>query len=550
MNLILHLIRKDFRHLRVLLAVWLGLAILQAVLIGSGLHTRASDMKFLFALSQFIGLLSLLKTLLLIMVVSQLVQSDSTVGSTAFWLSRPISGRKLLASKSLFLVLTVIIPVFLVEALLLLSNGVTLTDTLRSIPQIVLFQLFLTAVPMMLAALTPNLPKLFLLGIIAVVAFYLFHLTFMVFQLATPRGDSVDRGASVAFSAMIGLFLLFLVGAAIVACHQYLTRRTTFSTILALSGVPLSVLLINFWTWDLWATEHQLSKGIVDPERVTVRLEEESLKLHRFPRQPPEGVVSLRGTIALGELPAGLLAIPRWISSSLSLPNNALIRSESPGLFTFTGPRPRSSYWPLFRKEAEALGQALGGVVFLDAGDRVRPRSPSPLLETSEDLYERHRDSNGVYSADVDFLVYKHQIATIRLEKDARYDRGSDHAAILQVDARSDRLRIDLSESNHNLTLDDWKARRYVLSNPSRREALLGRTHTVSLSSPSVLPPIPQTLDVRRSLLEFVPPSGGPPIDETWLRGAALVRVETINLGRFSKTLEIKDFVMARATGS
>ena len=112
MNLILHLIRKDFRHLRVLLAVWLGLAILQAVLIGSGLHTRASDMRFLFALSQFIGLLSLLKTLLLIMVVSQLVQSDSTVGSTAFWLSRPISGRKLLASKSLFLVLTVIIPVF------------------------------------------------------------------------------------------------------------------------------------------------------------------------------------------------------------------------------------------------------------------------------------------------------------------------------------------------------------------------------------------------------------------------------------------------------
>ena len=191
MNLILHLIRKDFRHLRVLLAVWLGLAILQAVLIGSGLHTRASDMRFLFALSQFIGLLSLLKTLLLIMVVSQLVQSDSTVGSTAFWLSRPISGRKLLASKSLFLVLTVIIPVVLVEALLLLSNGVTLTDTLRSIPQIVLFQLFLTAVPMMLAALTPNLPKLFLLGIIAVVAFYLFHLTFMVFQLATPRGDSV-----------------------------------------------------------------------------------------------------------------------------------------------------------------------------------------------------------------------------------------------------------------------------------------------------------------------------------------------------------------------
>ena len=111
MNLTLHLIRKDFRHLRVLLAAWLVLVILQAVLMGSGLHTRVSDMRFLFALSQFIGLLSLLKTLLLIVLVSQLVQSDSTIGSTAFWLSRPISGRKLLASKSIFLVLTVIMGI-------------------------------------------------------------------------------------------------------------------------------------------------------------------------------------------------------------------------------------------------------------------------------------------------------------------------------------------------------------------------------------------------------------------------------------------------------
>ena len=112
MNQIAHIIRKDLRHLRILLLVWLALMILQAVLTG-GAHTwkptllergLVDNIRGIHLLANLVAILSLLKFLLLTMIVSQLVQADSLVGNNAFWLTLPVSRGGLLASKSLFLV--------------------------------------------------------------------------------------------------------------------------------------------------------------------------------------------------------------------------------------------------------------------------------------------------------------------------------------------------------------------------------------------------------------------------------------------------------------
>ena len=162
MNLTLHMVGKDFRRLHVLfpLVGWWGLVILQGFLIST--YARLphqpppADMMLEFSITLLAWLVAFLKIGLLVLIVSQVVQQDSTVGSTAFWLSRPISGKWLLAGKSLFLALTVILPAFLTEVLLLLLHGVTLYDTVRSIPQILFFQCLVLALLMMLAALTRN----------------------------------------------------------------------------------------------------------------------------------------------------------------------------------------------------------------------------------------------------------------------------------------------------------------------------------------------------------------------------------------------------------
>ena len=107
MKLVLHIFRKDFRHLRVYLAGWLGLLIVAPFVV-----------TFEFRLQVFsIVLIAALKIVLLTLIISSLVHSDSLVGSRSFWLSRPVSPTQLLAAKLFFLAGTLIFPTLLVEVL-------------------------------------------------------------------------------------------------------------------------------------------------------------------------------------------------------------------------------------------------------------------------------------------------------------------------------------------------------------------------------------------------------------------------------------------------
>ena len=81
MNLVLHIVRKDFRHLRFYLAGWLGLVILRAAVIGYGpldSGTWDYDSFFYYELLAWFPQICLLP-----IMVARLVQDDSLAGSTA-----------------------------------------------------------------------------------------------------------------------------------------------------------------------------------------------------------------------------------------------------------------------------------------------------------------------------------------------------------------------------------------------------------------------------------------------------------------------------------
>ena len=238
MNLTLHIMGKDYRCLWPFLTLFYLLLIFHAALIGLG-AIIGPDVEALFlgiALTLLLALVFILKVCLLAVIVARLVQGDSTVGSTAFWLSRPVSGGRLLLSKSLFLMLTVIAPILLVESGLLGVHGVTLYDTFRSIPQIVLPALLATLLLIMLASLTSSLPRMVVLGILATVAVVLLSsaLAWLRLSLFTMGGLHTAGPLAIprAGSGWMAHFLLPLAVAGVVACYQFLTRRT------AVSGTP------------------------------------------------------------------------------------------------------------------------------------------------------------------------------------------------------------------------------------------------------------------------------------------------------------------------
>ena len=524
-----------------------------------------------FSITLLAWLVALLKIGLLVLIVSQLVQQDSTVGSTAFWLSRPISGKRLLAGKSLFLALTVILPALLTEVLLLLLHGVALYDTVRSIPQILLFQCLVLALLMMLAALTRNLSRLIFVGILAVVGLFLVQYIFSVllrwlglyvFQaqqnaLMQTIAGVVRRNRwddSLYFSGLIGFLLFLLVVALVVVAHQFLTRRTKKSMILASSVFPGVLLFMTFWTWDFWPDEYPLYEGILDPEKITARIQEKSLRIHRWHKPGREEGWLLHGYVTLDNLPAGLAVLPGRFTASLFSPSSeTLDQYRGSTSYDYRDRSPRFQRYregDLDTKKAALLSQSLGGVEFLNS-EQFKGKPHLELLWISQEIRNRYSGDEIVYEAEMHFLVQRDTITRMRLEPGVRYDRGSDHAAILAVTSQNDAWIVHLSESSHKLTLDDWKAVRYLLVNFSRKEALFGQRSFGPDSHFSFLlfSDIYQVLEVRRPTLSFDLPSETFPIDATWLQGAELVRVETRDLGWFSKMIRIEDFVMERIPG-
>ena len=590
MNLTLHFIAKDFRCLWPYLTLLYVLLVLHAALVGLGALIGTliigpyGDTPFLrIALNLLLELAFVLKVCLLAVMVARLVQGDSTVGSSAFWLSRPVSGGRLLLSKALFLVLTVILPVLLVESGVLLVHGVLPFDTLRSIPQIILPVLLATLALMMLASLTSSLPRMMFLGILSVVAVVLVNsaMAWLRPALFTMGGQHVAAPLAVpgpGWGWTVSFLLPFSVAGAVVF-HQFLTRRTIVSGTLALSGLLLAFLLLEFRPGDFWPVKPEIGEEILDSEQVSARVAQGSLALDResalhqvFGLSPEDaGLESgrgkrifLKGRIELEGLPPYLSALPGLLSARMVLPSGealAVERYQSPRWLHLMM-RYYTPFVPFSTSDSQGsdlLRQVPGEVRFLSArGDELIQPSMD-LFRVSEDFHERYRGVEIVYSAQVDFFLVRTDVAaTLRLERGTAHDRGSDRFEILWVDrSGGEFLFVELSHRLHRVAGEGWTTVTHVLRNPSTREVLLGSDHGFSVSnastgltllgfSPALTFP---SLEFESLQLTFKLSERGQPLPETWLQGAELVRIETTHLGVFSKTIRIEDLVMDRIPG-
>ena len=553
MKLVLHIFRKDFRHLRFYLAGWLGLLIVAPVVVTLELRLQVFS----------IVLIGVLKIVLLALIVSSLVQSDSLVGSTAFWLSRPVSARQLLAAKSVFLAGTLIFPTLLVEVLILFFYGVTARDILRSIPETLFYTLVAVAILMVLAALTRSLLKMLAFGLVTVFVMALFAM--VAVGIFSPfDGSAIDPMARMTLqsSKWIGFFLCLMVTAGIMVCVQYLTRRTKLNTILTLSALFPCILPMEFWTWDLVAAMRKPERTIVDPERFPARIDHQSLRFYQ------EASTSLRdkrmvlhGKIVVENHPPDLIVVPLKVVSHVSFGSGDL--SFDSGDFGY-------SEWDVNKYEnrqlragrfepgasdlddgrVEVLEEALGDVRLFANKYRLEPGYVPKFLEIPLEDYDRKAATGGKLSAKVDFLIQKLEITPLAMEEGARYRRGSDHAEVLEVTILGKRKKtmwISLKESSHRLLPHRPKSRWYVLRNRSRGEAILGDERNSNFFG--VVPFLLPTVSSNNLRLNFSLVSIDPSYGPEWFEGAELFRIDITYLGAVSKSLRIQNLVMNRIPG-
>jgi len=228
----IHIFRKDARH------CWPYIAGAMAITAVHAWH-ESLDMPDPQNGSLSGVLLALLMALAWWFAIGVAVHGESPVGDRQFWTTRPYSWKSLLASKLLFIVAFLAVPLFLSDCITLRASGY---NPFTLIPGLLWRQCwFLTflILPFVLAALTRATREFVLAGLVFYVVFW------TALYMLTNHSGGVMLFGRTSWIADIAPWLVAVAGFSLVV-WQYARRRTTLARVLAISlggAVPLVMAL-------------------------------------------------------------------------------------------------------------------------------------------------------------------------------------------------------------------------------------------------------------------------------------------------------------------
>lgn len=546
MNPVTHVLKKDVRHSRVLLAVWLLLVVLQFVLIGSGASPGDRLMQALY--STLSTLVPLFQALVLIVIIPHVVQDEPLVGTTAFWFTRPISRGALLESKTLFALVVLLIPPLIAEVIVLAANGATGHDIALAVPEIVMQQLALILDVAVLAVVTSNFGRFAVLGAVVVVAMILLQLAiFWTTLFWHPENMLAGHYSLTQSRSVAGSALTILLAGALIA-HQYLTRRTKRTVAGMFIALALVLATQTFWPWDF------LTHPVVVANDPNFNAAPIKVSLGGYVNS--SDVMTMRGQGAPAKnisaqldtegAPKGYILEPKDVRPRLTLPDGRSIEVQ----------KAQNTYFS--RPNSEALEYALGGTPIVNASDYFNNINTS-LFTVDAETYQKYVDVPLKLSADIDFVASRYVLAAeMPLEKGARYDHGSEHDVITDVLHQPAGVDIVLRERALHLLFKSadepsWQQAVlgsdkivYLLLNKKRGEAVLQKQENnmnIDFGMGS------QRLVNKPVRLSFgQSPNNGqvtPDLTPEWLADATLVRLELTPSATFSKELTVDAFKLS-----
>ena len=544
MNLLFHQLRKDLRHTRVLVGMWLVLVIARFALVGWNVDPGDAGMQSVFSM---VSILTVIFGFLLILVlVPQVIHQEPLVGTLAFWFTRPLSRATLLGSKVLFFALLVALPM-IVQTIVFLTNGVTLHDVALAIPQLFLSQATWMLTLAALAVLTPSSGRFIVTGAIVLVSVYIFEFIVQVARIFSGDLGQFQVAASLTSSRTIVSDLLLIGFASATVINQYLTRRTKRSIVLALAALISSQIVSLFWPLDFMKPPVAITsdpgfhvEAIGTPSMVSnLNVSDQAA----FRGGDPSKTV--QGTLVIPGCPPGYLVKVNEINSTLKTADGHTIETTLP-----------ANFYAFNRPSRETIERALGDVPVLNMQGISNGISVA-LFAMSATTYRDVVSSELDYTGFVTGEVCKYaSTAEIPVVKGGRFVQGSDRETISNVLEQGKGVEIQMQKQSINLlfapqpnqdrTNDFMSTGKvlYVLVNRKRHEALIQKQDNsffpnFNLEEILSHQPVrigfgPEDNDSQRALL--------PTLDKAWLADAMLVRLELAPVSLFSRTLAVPHF--------
>jgi hypothetical protein len=247
MYLTWHIVLKDLHRL------WLWLALLVVAILARYLHAASLDYQNP-ALAQndywsragfFDGALLGLVLLATCLTAAALVHEDPVTGDRAFWTTRPISGARLLAAKTILLVLTLILVPLLLQLAWWFYHGFNSAEIAALIPAMLTRQAATAGVSFFCALLTRSLGSFILTTIISLLV--VIGLMALI-ENAAPKSWRTHSDAREFLEPLVAL-----TAATICIIWQYRTRRTRVTLGIIAASFLVCAAINAFWQWPIFA---------------------------------------------------------------------------------------------------------------------------------------------------------------------------------------------------------------------------------------------------------------------------------------------------------
>ncbi len=531
MRIILNQAVKDARLLWKLLAAWLFVLIACHLFFFYVVPGGVPDRETQSRISAIQTGLAILGTAAFIVITGLLVQADSPASSSAFWLTRPISRRSMLAAKLLLACAALVVCPAALDALGVVAAGVGVTWLPPSVP----FQLAWMLPLMAVAALTTDLSRLLLFTVFEVVLFV--GLAGLANQLHV---DITLRHVNMTAVA----WLIAALGGVLVAT-AYLTRRImTCGVLLGLApAVLLGLMLV--WPWP-----HVPGPDYPESKRATISVgaDRESLELDsRF------GTRAIHVPLTIGGVPAGaqmVIADPRgWIQIGVDRVGFDRVRGATEWPLYVLARQRRPPPEPASQETRRVMTRALAGTTLL---------LPSPLQEPEQGViiflregeFTRLAGKTGSLHVEFELVAYEYRVAaTLPVAPDLGFSAAGMHATLLAVRPGSGDLSIVTRETGVGWNLGYWWSDPRLLRNRRLGRSILGvASGTASLDAALFTRalPLPQSLVTAWRTLTFDLRTPETFPVASWLDGAELVVVSRQRVGRFTAAVDIPGVDLAR----
>lgn len=250
MKLTWHIIKKDLRRHAWAYSLWIALLGTKLGLALTMMEAGNPDPEWFKWMANAHAVAVVVESLVGFLLMASWVLADETTGSSVFWVTRPISGWRLLSAKltgaALFFV---VVPGF-VPLIWQLYSGSPATMIYTEIGRTWLMQAGLVGTAFGLAALTGR-SSVFVRALLLAIAFGMLAGLYkaMMASATLPTPGTVVATRSIVATMLFGLTV------AGVAALQYGWRRNRLAWVVALLGVLAVVGIKSSWPWAFIAAE-------------------------------------------------------------------------------------------------------------------------------------------------------------------------------------------------------------------------------------------------------------------------------------------------------